>query len=60
MYVECWGVECVCVGSCGSWRAVCMGRCVGMSMLRGTGVYGVHEYVRRERVHEIVLGVIHS
>ena len=33
---------------------------VGMSMLRGTGVYGVHEYVRRERVHEIVLGVIHS
>ena len=37
------------------------GKCnVGMSMLRGTGVYGVHEYVRRERVHEIVLGVIHS
>ena len=39
---------------------VYVGRCVGMSMLRGTGVYGVHEYVRRERVHEIVLGVIHS
>ena len=46
MYVECWGV---------------VGECVeGLCMLRGTGVYGVHEYVRRERVHEIVLGVIHS
>ena len=29
-------------------------------MLRGTGVYGVDEYVRRERVNEIVLEVIHS
>ena len=43
-------------GKCVIWGSVN----VGMSMLRGTGVYGVHEYVRRERVHEIVLGVIHS
>ena len=36
-------------------------RCnVGMRMLRGTGVHRVHEYVRRERVNEIVLEVIHS
>ena len=56
MYVECWGVVGECV--CAVVRVSVLN--VGMSMLRGTGVYGVHEYVRRERVHEIVLGVIHS